>query len=402
MDDLDNPLPHPASLADAASTSLIERVKAVLLRPKEEWPRIAAEPATVGGLYRSYVLPLAAIPPVATFVGMVLFGINLIFVRFRPPVGASLAQAIVQYVLGLIGVYALSLVIDALAPSFQGTKNPVAAFKVAAYSATAAWVAGIFNLLPGLWVLSILGGLYSLYLFWLGLPRLMRVPEGKATSYAVVVLAAAIVLWWVVGMIAGVVTRPMMGYPGASLAAADAGTVSVPGVGSVDLGKLDAASKQVQADVAAAQTGAVKTVSGGALQALLPAAVAGFTRTGISSVSVGAAGLGTSNAEGTYRNGPQEIRLELTDLGAAAALAALGSAFNVDESKQDENGYEKTGNIDGRMTTEKWDKVGNSGEYGVLVAKQFMVKASGQAPIATLKQAVAAVDAAKLEAMARH
>jgi hypothetical protein len=399
MDDLENP-PPPSAPAGPGS-SLVDRVKAILLNPKEEWPRIADEPATIGGIYRSYVIPLAAIPPVAMFIGMTLFGMNLGFVSVRLPIAFTLVQAIVQYGLGLVLVYALSLIINALAPNFGGTKNPVAAFKVAAYSATAGWIAGIINLFPALGILAIIGGLYSLYLFWLGLPPLMRVPEDKAVGYTAVVIVVAIVLSLMIGVIVSTVTRPMMGYTATSVVGGDAGTISVPGVGSVDLGKMEAASKQMQAEVAAAQAGTTKAVPGDQLQAMLPAAVAGFARTGISSASMGAGGLGGSNAEGTYKNGDKEIRLEVTDLGAAAGIAALGSAFNVNESRQDENGYEKTANVDGRMTTEKWDKGAGSGEYGVLVAKHFMVKASGQAPIETLKQAVGSIDFAKLEALAK-
>jgi hypothetical protein len=46
-----------------ARAALIERVKALLLTPKDEWPKIAAEPATIASLYSNYVIYLAAIPP---------------------------------------------------------------------------------------------------------------------------------------------------------------------------------------------------------------------------------------------------------------------------------------------------------------------------------------------------
>src|SRR3546814_6606106 len=75
--------------------------------------------------------------------------------------------------------------------------------KVAAYSATAAWVAGIFAIVPSLAMLSILG-LYSLYLLYLGLPRLMKAPEEKALAYTAVTIVAAIVL----AVIIGAVTAP--------------------------------------------------------------------------------------------------------------------------------------------------------------------------------------------------
>ena len=45
------------------SGGLVERAKAILLRPKEEWPRIAAESSTPTDVLIRYALPLAAIGP---------------------------------------------------------------------------------------------------------------------------------------------------------------------------------------------------------------------------------------------------------------------------------------------------------------------------------------------------
>jgi uncharacterized protein YqgC (DUF456 family) len=115
----------------------------------------------------------------------------------------------VRYALSLVSVYVLALIIDALAPNFGGQKNSIQALKVAAYSSTAAWVAGVFMLLPALGILAILG-LYSFYLMFLGLPVLMKAPEEKAAGYVIVVVVCAIVLYVVVGAI----TNRVFVYPG--------------------------------------------------------------------------------------------------------------------------------------------------------------------------------------------
>jgi len=54
-------------------------------------------------------------------------------------------------------VYALALIIEAPAPTFNGTKNSGQALKVAAYSSTAGWLVGVFSLVPALSFLQILG-----------------------------------------------------------------------------------------------------------------------------------------------------------------------------------------------------------------------------------------------------
>jgi hypothetical protein len=89
--------------------------------------------------------------------------------------------------------YVEALVIDALAPRFGGQKNFPAALKVAAYSSTAGWLAGIFQLIPPLSILSILG-LYSAYLLWLGLTALMRAPQEQTIGYTAAVIAIMIVI----------------------------------------------------------------------------------------------------------------------------------------------------------------------------------------------------------------
>ncbi len=186
---------------------LVDRAKAILLAPKTEWATIDSEPATIGSIYSSYVIPLAAVPAAASFVGMSIIGASFLGTSIRIPIATGIEGAIVRYALTLAGVYIIALVIDALAPTFGGTKNSVQAFKVAAYSSTAAWVAGIFMVIPALGILGILG-LYSLYLLYLGLPVLMKAPAEKAMGYTVVVVVTVIIVF----VIIGAVTNRIIGY----------------------------------------------------------------------------------------------------------------------------------------------------------------------------------------------
>ena len=202
------------SVVDGGSSSgLVQRVQDILLRPTPTWDAIAVEPATVKGLYTGYIMILAAIGPVCQFLGATLFG-GFLFAPF------TLVAAVVGYGLSLAGIYIMALVIDGLAPSFGGEKSQIQALKVAAYGSTAAWLAGVFNLVPMLAFLGILG-LYSLYLLYLGLPRLMKAPADKAIGYTVVVVIAMLVVYALIGMIVGSIIA--MGALGAVGAAALAG-----------------------------------------------------------------------------------------------------------------------------------------------------------------------------------
>lgn len=196
--------------------SLIERAKNILLQPKKEWPVIDRETTDTASLYTGYVMPLAAIGPVAGAIGMSVFGVTLPFMgTFRLSPVTAIVHAVVSFGLTLAMVYVLALIINALAPTFAGKQNLDQALKVTAYSMTAAWLAGIFSLIPMLGILGLLGGLYSLYLLYLGLPVLMNAPQQKALSYTAVVIVCGIVLSvivsWASGMmLAGSMPQPVM------------------------------------------------------------------------------------------------------------------------------------------------------------------------------------------------
>ena len=179
---------------------LVERVKNILFSPNTEWDVIEAEPATIQGIYTSYVYILAAIGPVAQCIASIIFprytlwgGVGVV---------GAFTTAIVGYVLTLVGVYVSAQIIDSLAPSFGGQRDLLKAFKVAAYSSTAIWIVGIFALVPLVSGLRIIG-IYSFYLIYLGLPKLMKAPEDKALVYTIVTIVVSVVVFAVVTVIAG-------------------------------------------------------------------------------------------------------------------------------------------------------------------------------------------------------
>lgn len=271
---------------------------------------------------------------------------------------------------------------------------------------TAAWVAGIFQLLPALAILAALGGLYGLYLLYLGLPVLMKTPAEKALTYTIVVIVAAVIVNVVIGSVLGVMTG--MGRTGLYVDNRSVtGTMDVPGYGSVDLGRAEAAGKAADAAIASAlaqgpNRATLQPVSADTLSGMLPGTVAGFTRDEITSASARAGGMNTATARASYTRGEGQIDLTVTDLGGAAAFAQLSSAFNVNHSEPTGGKYERVGNVDGRLTSETFDPVERSGAYSVLVAERFMVEAEGRGvSMADLKAAVASVGFNRLEAMAR-
>jgi Yip1-like protein len=178
--------------------NLIDRVKKILLTPAQEWAVIKSENIPVAEMFTQYVMILAAIPAVAGFIGFTLVGTSAWGIHVKPTLAEGLVFAALTYALSLASVYVLALIIDTLAPTFGCRKDFPTSLKVVVFSFTASWVAGIFQILPGLSWLSILG-LYSLYLMYIGLQTLKEVPQDKLVGYFAVSLVAAVLIWIVVG-----------------------------------------------------------------------------------------------------------------------------------------------------------------------------------------------------------
>jgi hypothetical protein len=190
--------------------NLVDRAKNLILTPAAEWDKISSETHTVQGLYTGWIMILAAIPAIASFIGYSIIGIGGFGLSYRVPVVSGIAHAIASYLLSLGSVYVFALVIDALSPNFGGQKDFAQAFKVAAFAPVASWLAGVFGILPALSILSLLG-LYSVYLLYVGLPRLMKTPAEKAMPYTVVVIVVGIVISLIAGALGALALPGRMG-----------------------------------------------------------------------------------------------------------------------------------------------------------------------------------------------
>lgn len=226
MDDIAKP--------GGSAPGLAGRAKAILTAPTTEWPKIAAETDSVQNVFTRYVVPLAAIGPIFGFIGGQLFGVGAFGFRYHPTLIGGLASAITAYVLSLVSIFLVAWVANFLADKFGGQQNFERAFKLCAYSLTAGWVAGVFNLLTSLSLLVFLASLYGIYLFYLGAMPMMAVPQDKAAGYTAVTIIGVII----VGLVIATITAPIAAVfaPATAIGAtADNGTLemSVPGYGKV-------------------------------------------------------------------------------------------------------------------------------------------------------------------------
>lgn len=184
---------------------IVARVQGILLRPKEEWPKIKEESQSASQMLTSYVMILAAIPAVAQFIGYGIVGHRVPFYGwFRLGIGTALVRGILSYVLTVASVYVLHIIINALAPTFSSKQNPESVMKLAAYAMTPGLVAAALGIIPMLYILVWVANLYGVYILYLGLDAgIMETPKEKIVSYLVVIIVITFVIMFVVGAILG-------------------------------------------------------------------------------------------------------------------------------------------------------------------------------------------------------
>ena len=372
-----------------AENALMARAKAICRAPKDEWHTIAAETRSPGHIFTRYVLPLAAVSPVASLIGGQLFGYGAFGFTYRPSLVAALGTAVVSFLLSLVGVVILTFIADFLAPKFGGQSNRAQAFKLVAYGSTAAWLAGIFGLVPSLGFFGLLG-LFSIYLYYTGAAPVMKVPQEKAAAYTAVTMLCAIVLTFIVTPITAAITGPFFAsssYPAGNVG----GKVDLPGGGSLNAEEAEAFAKRMED----AANGNIVPVPTEQIQAMLPSSIGVYQRTATESSAMSQMG---STAQAIYEAGSNRFTLKIVDMSALGALAGMGAALGVEQSHEDADGYERTQTVDGQIRTEAWNKNDSSGKYAVAVANRFLVEADGSAAsIDELKAAVASIDQDELE-----
>jgi hypothetical protein len=403
---------------------LVQRAKNICLTPATEWPVIAQEPATTGGLITGYAAPLAAVGAVAGFIGTALIGTTLPFVgHYRTPFTWALVGAIYGFGMALVSVFVLSLIIDALAPTFGAQKNQIQALKLAVYAYTPAWIAGVLNIVPLLGILVLFASLYCIYLMYLGITPLMKAPQDKALPYTAVVIVCAIVLMIIIGAIGGLFLGAGAMTTGALSSSRASSDVQVDK--NSPLGKLGEIAKAAEesnkkmeaagksgdpgAQAAAAIEGLGAILGGGKrvdpvdieqLKPFVPDSFGGLPKTSSKAEKSGIAGLMVSRAEARYSDGADKsVTLEISDTGGVSGIMALAGWAGVEGVREDDEGSERTRKENGRLVHEKSSKHGTN-EYAIVLGDRFVVSAKGNGvDVAALKGAVAGLDLAKLESM---
>ncbi len=370
-----------------------ERAKNLILSPKTEWEVIDGESVEISALYKSWIMPLAAIPAIASFMSTSIFGVGAFGFHYRVPLFSGLMTALVSFVLALAGVFLFAHIISFLAPYFGAQKNLKQAFKLAAYMPVASWLAGVFLMIPSLSILVLIGGLYSLYLLFLGLPILMNPEKDKAVMYTVSTIIGVVMMHFVLSMVSTAMVPNQI--PGALTQ-----KTTEPTIEKRTKAMEKAAEEGDLSGMLAAMTGGSSEVVSDpeALKKLAPAKLGGLKRTTVSvetlDTPIKAA---TLNAiyEGTSG---QKMTLKIMNSPGVNVLKAMAGMSGAMRSvKQDDGSFETLSTDKGKLVNQKWDAQTARGSYS-WNHENFIVSVEGKdVPMKTLKRAADTISSSDLD-----
>jgi hypothetical protein len=207
---------------------LVERVKQLMMAPRETLPLTLADPGSARQVLIPYVVLLAAIGPVAGFLsagvlgvhvpGRIVFNTTVPAMYVRAP-GPAMLAAIVRFLVGVLAWWCLARAFDLLAPLFSGRHDRSGAFKAAAATLTPIWLAGAFSLLNSVphaeflaYVAAIFSLAYAVLIAMYAAPLHLSTPEPKAVNHAIAALGVTVaasvasyvlVTWFVVRALIG-------------------------------------------------------------------------------------------------------------------------------------------------------------------------------------------------------
>ncbi len=183
---------------------ILTHVWGLFSHPDREWEAIGAESCTVGSCYLRHVLVLAALPAVSALVGSTQVGWQIgVGSAIKLSLPSALIIGAVFYVAMLVAVVTMGEFIHWMASTYDAEAPIERCVVLSAYTATPLFLAGVLTLYPLLWLNMLIGLLalaYTIYLLYLGVPIVMRVPKEQGYMFSSSILTVGMVM--LVGLMA--------------------------------------------------------------------------------------------------------------------------------------------------------------------------------------------------------
>ncbi|MCW5655946.1 Yip1 family protein [Hydrogenophaga sp.] len=189
---------------------VLKHLIGLFTNPANEWERIRDAGYSTGACLAGHTLLLALVPAIASYVGTTEIGWEVAgtrAVKLTPE--SALRIAVLYYGAMVVATFTMGWMIHWMSRTY-GAEQPLSqCVALATYTATPLFLSGVMQLYPLLWLNLVLGlpvvG-YTIYLFYTGVPIVMRIPpeRGFLLSSAVLafgmvslvaMLAVTVILW---------------------------------------------------------------------------------------------------------------------------------------------------------------------------------------------------------------
>jgi Yip1 domain len=175
--------------------ALANRVCNMLFHPLSEWQAIRDESTTYKDILFRYVAILAVIPPAAAIAGRYLLDRKISNSIIQSSFGYVAFTNLLWYCMYVLNVVIAGAVITAVITTPESRWSGGKGFKIAAYSFTPFFIAGLIAVFPKMGWIVYVAILYSICLLYQGIVSLSSARRTRAAGYAVAsFLSAAVIL----------------------------------------------------------------------------------------------------------------------------------------------------------------------------------------------------------------
>lgn len=169
----------------------------LFLNPQGEWEKIRDSEPTGGGVFLRHTWLFALIPPVCGYYGTTQLGWSFGSadpVKLTP--GSAAQIAILYYFAVLVVTFSVANMIRWMSTTYGARQSFGNCMALASYSGTPLFLVGALEAYPVLWI-NLLAGLpalaYTVYLFYTGVPVVMRIPPERGFLLSSAMLAFGLV-----------------------------------------------------------------------------------------------------------------------------------------------------------------------------------------------------------------
>ncbi len=190
------------------------RLKSLLLFPTYEWKIISLEKRPLKDDFKQFAFRWVLFGALAMFIGSFIYVRNILDIdayRFSFPLVQASFYIIIQTTL----LFLSSFVVNRLAPRFGSVRHFGSAAKLVFYSSTPLLMMFILVNLNSVFFLALIPGFYSYYLFWVGLPVLLKTREPKRIAFVAIYMIFTLGSFSILSKVFGLVSEIL--FSGVSL-----------------------------------------------------------------------------------------------------------------------------------------------------------------------------------------